>query len=82
VVALCRGNPPVVAQRERIKKNYPFPIPEKLFEKCMDISEIGSYNGLLDTKYKSSNVPPFYPILLYPNTLGILKSSSHTRGGG
>jgi hypothetical protein len=48
----------------------------------MDISKIGSYNDFLDTKYKSSKVPPSYPIPLHPNTLGILKSSSYTRGGG
>jgi len=45
--------------------------PEKFLEKYLDISEIGSYNGLVDTKCKSSAVPHSYSIPLYPNTLRI-----------
>jgi hypothetical protein len=45
--------------------------PEKFLEKYLDISEIGSYNGLIDTKCKSSAVPPAYSIPLYPNTLSV-----------
>jgi hypothetical protein len=46
-------------------------LPEKFLEKYLDISEIGSYNGLIDTKCKSSAFPPAYSIPLYPNTLSI-----------
>jgi hypothetical protein len=37
----------------------------------MDILEIGSYNGLLDTKCKSSDALPSDTMPLHPNTLGI-----------